>query len=216
MQLYISNKDESIRVFRNPVLEYFTHAYPATPVIVYIPIACYLAFTSSAGRSAAGLTGLFITGVFLWTFMEYVMHRWVFHLDSDTKIGRKLHLIFHKTHHDYPRDSTRLVLPLFASLPLGIIFYCLFLLIFRENSNILYAGFLSGYVVYDCIHYTVHSKILKSSIGRYMKHYHILHHYSDYNTAFGVSSPLWDFIFGTLPVRKQQLTTTKNIRRIKK
>ena len=171
MQLYISNIDESIRVFRNPVLEYFTHAYPSTTVIIYIPIASYLAFISSAGRSAAGLTAFFIAGVFLWTFMDYVMHRWVFHLDSDTKIGRKLHLIFHKTHHDYPRDSTRLVLPLLASQPLGLIFYCLFLLIFRENSNILYAGFLSGYVVYDCIHYTVHSKILKSSIGRYMKHY---------------------------------------------
>lgn len=60
MQLYISNIDESIRVFRNPVLEYFTHAYPSTTVIIYIPIASYLAFISSAGRSAAGLTALFI------------------------------------------------------------------------------------------------------------------------------------------------------------
>lgn len=212
MQLYISNKDESIRVFKNPVLEYFTHAYPLTPVIFYIPTACYLIYLSIEDRTLIELTGLFLAGMLIWTFLEYVMHRWVFHLDSYTKLGRKIHLIFHKTHHDYPRDSTRIVMPLFASLPLGIIFYILIMLLFGNNTNIVYAGLLTGYVAYDCIHYTVHKKNLKSSIGRYMKLYHILHHYSDYNTAFGVSSPFWDIIFRTLPERNNQFKNHKKRR----
>ena len=204
MKLYISNKNESIRVFRNSFLEFFTHANPLTPVIVYLPIVIYLIYVSYSVIPLVSLAGLFCLGILIWSFSEYVIHRWIFHLESDTAIGKKLYLIFHKTHHDYPRDSTRLVMPLVVSIPLGLLFYAAFITVFSGYTNIIYAGLLLGYIFYDSIHYIVHSKKPVSRVGKYLKHYHILHHYYDYHTAFGVSSPLWDYVFRTMPPKSDE------------
>jgi sterol desaturase/sphingolipid hydroxylase (fatty acid hydroxylase superfamily) len=54
-------------------------------------------------------------------------------------------------------------------------------------------------VVYDSIHYATHHFTMRSGIGKFLKEYHLRHHYHDDHTAYGVSSPLWDVVFGTKP-----------------
>lgn len=204
--MFISNKDETIRLFKNPVLEYFSHIHPITPLVVFLPAAGIALCVSILGGGIAEAIGfwssvaVFATGIIAWTLVEYVIHRWAFHLEPTTEIGKRVHFLVHGIHHDYPRDSTRLVMPLLVSVPLGIAFFFLFAALFAPYHNALFSGFIFGYVAYDSIHYATHHFPMTSRVGRFLKEYHMKHHYVDDHTAFGVSTPLWDFVFRTVPV----------------
>jgi sterol desaturase/sphingolipid hydroxylase (fatty acid hydroxylase superfamily) len=59
------------------------------------------------------------------------------------------------------------------------------------------AGFIHGYLVYDLLHYFIHRGRVPTRLGRFLRHYHMQHHYSAPDRHFGVSSPLWDVVFRT-------------------
>jgi sterol desaturase/sphingolipid hydroxylase (fatty acid hydroxylase superfamily) len=92
-------------------------------------------------------------------------------------------------------------MPFPISIPLALLFYGIFSLVLGIffNSpqwvNPIMAGFLLGYLVYDLTHYATHHFPLQRGYARYLKRYHIAHQYKDPETRFGVSSPLWDWIF---------------------
>ncbi|HYF03972.1 MAG TPA: sterol desaturase family protein [Patescibacteria group bacterium] len=213
MAKFVSNRDETIRLFKNPVLEYFSHIHPATPVVVFTPIIIYFQYLAFKEVGSAIAVVAFIAGVLVWSLTEYAIHRWAFHYEPKSAIGKKVHFLVHGIHHDYPRDSTRLVMPLLVSVPLAIAFYILYAAIFGEFHNAVFAGFMAGYVAYDSIHYATHHMKMTSSVGQFLKNYHLKHHYQDPHTAYGVSNPLWDYVFKTTPtheiVRKPQAKTKK-------
>lgn len=204
-RLFVSNRDESVRLFKNNFLEYFSHIHPATPVVVYIPVILTLSYLGLKRIELNNFILLAIAGLFLWTLFEYIMHRFVFHYHPKTDLGKRIHFLAHGVHHDYPRDRTRLVMPLLVSLPLAVLHYFLFLLIFGYNyfSPVL-AGYILGYVLYDSIHYATHHWKMTSPIGKFLKEYHLKHHYVNPDSAFGVSNPVWDFVFSTVPPKEQQ------------
>ena len=130
-QRYVSNKNESVRMFESDFMEFFSHVHPATPLIIYVPLMSYMLYLAATARALPlGLiAALFATGVLIWSFVEYTMHRWVFHYEPKTKWGRFLHFMLHGVHHDYPNDASRLVMPPAVSIPLAFMFYGLFLLL---------------------------------------------------------------------------------------
>lgn len=140
-----------------------------------------------------------VAGLLLWTLTEYVIHRWAFHYHPTSAIGKKIHFLVHGVHHDYPRDATRLVMPLLVSIPLATAFYFLFKIVFLQFHLAVFAGFMAGYIAYDSIHYATHHMKMEGSVGKFLKRYHLKHHYNDEHTAYGVSSPVWDYVFGTVP-----------------
>lgn len=195
---YVSNSTESVRMFKSNFLESFSKVHFAVPIIIYVPLIGYLIYQAFLNQiSAAGFLIYFISGLLVWTITEYLLHRFVFHYQPTSKAGQRLHFIFHGVHHDYPKDAKRLVMPPSASIPLAILFYLLFSLVFK-NSNYMYiffSGFIAGYLCYDMIHYAIHHNNFKSSIMKKIKQHHMLHHYSDDSKGYGVSSALWDIIF---------------------
>lgn len=197
--MYISNKNETVRMFRSDFLEFFSHVHPALPLIIYLPVVGWMWFLSVAHRhvSMVGTFGLFVFGIFLWTLLEYVIHRWFFHYQPKTRWGRQLHFIVHGVHHDYPQDASRLVMPPSVSIPLAVLFYVTFLVIFGRFGPACFAGLLFGYICYDGIHYATHHFPMRGGFGLWLKQYHLRHHYKDDHAGFGVSSPLWDYVFGT-------------------
>ncbi len=199
MAKFVSNKNETVRLFKNPFLEYFSHIHPATPIVIYVPIMIMLSYFGFRYTGIAAGIMCFILGVILWSLTEYVIHRWAFHYPPKTDIGKKMHFLVHGIHHDYPRDATRLVMPLLVSLPLAIIFYLIFEALFGIYHFEVFSGFMLGYVSYDSIHYATHHLDMKGRIGKFLKTYHLRHHYADENTAYGVSNPMWDYVFGTVP-----------------
>jgi sterol desaturase/sphingolipid hydroxylase (fatty acid hydroxylase superfamily) len=65
-----------------------------------------------------------------------------------------------------------------------------------------FAGTATGYIAYDSVHWWLHHGHTRSRAGRWLKRYHLLHHHQHNAARFGVSTPLWDFVFGTyVPTR---------------
>jgi 4-hydroxysphinganine ceramide fatty acyl 2-hydroxylase len=198
-KLFVSNKNQTVRMFESNFMEFFSHVHPATPVILYGPIIAlmlYLAFVQK-GLSFLTVLGFFVVGVLTWTLLEYVIHRYIFHYEPKTRVGKLLHFIMHGVHHDYPNDATRLVMPPIISVPLAVVFYVVFILTLGRFAPAALAGFGFGYVCYDTIHYATHHFAMKRGVWRWLKQYHLRHHYQDDHAGYGVSSPLWDYVFRT-------------------
>jgi sterol desaturase/sphingolipid hydroxylase (fatty acid hydroxylase superfamily) len=212
MAKFVSNKNETIRLFKNPILEYFSHIHPVTPVIVFVPVLLLLSFYGYQEIGILNGTICFAIGILLWTLMEYIIHRWAFHYHPKSEAGKKIHFLVHGIHHDYPRDATRLVMPLLVSVPLAIFFYYLFSALFGVYNLNIFAGFIFGYVSYDSIHYATHHFKMEKGIGKFLKVYHLKHHYNDDHTAYGVSNPLWDYVFRTVPPQLKENKNNENIK----
>ena len=209
-KLYTSNKDESARLFKSDFLEIFTHVHWSVPIILYFPVVIYF-LVQAAGSPVIGLwngIAMFMVGLFVWSLTEYTLHRFVFHYEPTSDLGKKIHFLTHGVHHDYPNDSKRLVMPPAVSVPLALLFYFVFRLVVGGNYVApFFAGFILGYILSDEIHYATHHAPMKSKVGQFLKHYHILHHYKDPAKRYGVSSPLWDYVFGTTAWDEQDVAT---------
>ena len=197
---YVSNKDESARLFQSDFLEIFSHVHPSVPLIVYLPVITFFLYVAGTNPllGTGSIIGLFVAGIATWTLTEYLLHRYVFHYEPTTTWGKRLHFLMHGIHHDYPNDSLRLVMPPVISLPLAALFYFLFLVLLGGNFlPSFFAGFLFGYLCYDMVHYATHHFTMKGRIGLFLKHHHMRHHYQTDDLNYGVSSPVWDFVFNT-------------------
>jgi len=188
-------------MFENEILEKFSRIHPATPFVVFLPIISFVGYRSiTRGTPVLTGLGLIAVGLLIWTLAEYALHRSVFHWTNNTTFGKRFHFYAHGVHHDYPNDSDRLVMPLLTSLPLAVLFWVIFYFAFGVvHAEPLYMGFALGYLAYDGTHYAVHHFKQTTRIGKYIKRHHMLHHHMDHDGGFGVSSPLWDLVFGTMP-----------------
>jgi sterol desaturase/sphingolipid hydroxylase (fatty acid hydroxylase superfamily) len=138
-----------------------------------------------------------------WTFAEYILHRYVFHWTNETAWGKRIHFLLHGVHHEYPSDKDRLVMPLLTSVPLAVVFYSLFTLTMgRGIGEPFFAGFVVGYLFYDGTHYYVHHFVPTTRWGKFLRRHHLTHHFADHDGGFGVSTPLWDLVFRTMPAKK--------------
>jgi sterol desaturase/sphingolipid hydroxylase (fatty acid hydroxylase superfamily) len=195
---FVSNGQESTRMFRSNLLESLSKVHFTVPLFIYIPVIAYFIYRAFAvlHNSAATFTASFLGGLLCWTLTEYVLHRFVFHFEPGSRWGKRLHFIFHGVHHDYPNDAMRLVMPPSASIPLATGFYFLFQLVLPlQYLSGFFAAFMSGYLFYDISHYAMHHATFKSVFWKRLKQHHMLHHYTDSTKGYGVSSALWDKIF---------------------
>jgi sterol desaturase/sphingolipid hydroxylase (fatty acid hydroxylase superfamily) len=208
-QRYVSSKNESARLFENDFIERFSHVHPVTPLVLFLPAIAYLLYIAVGQRGLSiGVTaGLFALGLVIWTLVEYAMHRYLFHYEPRSGLGKKLHFMVHGVHHDYPQDASRLVAPPAFSIPVALVFYGMFLAVFGRLAPAAFAGFLFGYLCYDMIHYATHHFSMKRGVGLWLRQYHMRHHYKDDHNGYGVSSPLWDYVFRT---RNRDVTELEN------
>jgi sterol desaturase/sphingolipid hydroxylase (fatty acid hydroxylase superfamily) len=188
-------------LFRNRFLDFFSRIHPAVPALIYVPVIVLLVVLgANRGQGALEIIALLVAGLVLWTLSEYWLHRKIFHWDPDHPIGHRLHFVIHGVHHDHPNDKMRLVMPPGASIPLAALFFGAFWLVFgTPTAYPLFAGFLVGYLVYDYMHYYLHHFVPKRPLAKRLREQHMRHHFQDHRYGFGVSSPLWDVVFGTLP-----------------
>jgi len=202
----IDHSDVPIRLFKSDFLEFFTHIRPVTIVIIWLPVAVFLLIRSI--RAVTGAVGqipiAFAAGILAWTLTEYTVHRFVFHFTPRSRAQEKLLFLFHGVHHAQPQLKTRLVMPPVVSVPLAFVLYGLFSLVLGllglpHWTGITSSGAIIGYLVYDLTHYATHHLPMRGGYLKYLKQHHMRHHYQTEDRRYGVSSPLWDYVMGTMP-----------------
>lgn len=176
-----------------------TNAKIAVSLYVLVAAFVFLYGAQTTIVSSSLQPFLFVVGLILFTLIEYLTHRFVYHSGPDYKDEKNWQFKVHGVHHQFPNDIGLLALPIILALLLGALFFGLFYLIVGQWAFFLWPGFFLGYGSYLTVHYLVHSRKPPKNILGYLWRHHHLHHHVYEEKAFGVSSPLWDYIFGTMP-----------------
>lgn len=195
----IHNKGQA-RIFENPVLEFFTKSHPLVIWGMYIPILSYLVYTAATTYqfSTTRIILTFLGGMIFWTFFEYVAHRYIFHWVSENPKVQRFAYVLHGNHHEYPRDRQRLFMPPLPSILIASTIFGICYLVMKENALVFVPGFIIGYLLYGTMHYAIHAWNPPFKWMKPLWRNHHLHHYKDEAHGFGVSSTLWDHVFGTM------------------
>lgn len=198
-KLFVSNKDESVRMFKNPILDAISKVHWSVPLIFWMPINIFCVYYSISVYQLPMLPmiGLMVAAFFVWTVAEYILHRFVFHFHPKSEFGKRILFITHGVHHDYPNDSRRLVMPPALACILAIPFVAIFYYGLYPWHLAFFAGFNLGYLTYDMMHYAFHHAQFENGYFKRMKEHHMMHHYAEPDLGFGVSSIIWDIVFGT-------------------
>lgn len=66
------------------------------------------------------------------------------------------------------------------------------------------AGVLIGYALYDSLHFQLHfSDAAEGTYFKKIKKEHMMHHYKNAEERFGITSKIWDLVFGTMGKNKE-------------
>jgi len=157
----------------------------------------------------------------LWPLLEYILHRFFFHMSVDWTASLPLwlqgcinvvRLLSHTVHHAHPTDGRRIITPLPMSLAIAsLVFPILFAVVrYPDASRALAVGLVLGYVYYDYMHYDLHLGTpiekwpdwIPMGIKRYvqrLRRAHRNHHYAPngHEASFSVSGAFWDRVFHT-------------------
>jgi sterol desaturase/sphingolipid hydroxylase (fatty acid hydroxylase superfamily) len=195
----IHNKGQA-KLFRNAYLEMLTKTHPLVIWGMYLPVICFLLYRSYVRfeYTPGQIVLVFGAGIFFWTFFEYLMHRFIFHFLASSERATKIIYVMHGNHHEYPRDRERLFMPPVPSIILSSLIFSLQYLLMGNVAFMFFPGFIWGYLMYGTMHYAIHAWNPPFKWMKPLWRNHHLHHYKDPDMGFGVSTTLWDRVFGTM------------------
>ncbi len=195
----IHNKGRA-QLFQNKYLELLTRSHPLIIWGMYIPVITGLLYYGITEYQYLPwqIVLTFISGMFAWTFFEYIMHRYLFHMIADSPRAQKFIYIMHGNHHHFPRDRERLFMPPLPSLLIACVFYLVFKLTMGDYVYFFLPGFVLGYLLYGSMHYAIHAFNPPFKWMKPLWRNHHLHHYKDEHKGYGVSTTIWDRVFGTM------------------
>ncbi|MAN27764.1 MULTISPECIES: sterol desaturase family protein [Mesonia] len=191
----------SPQLFKNPILEKLTHTHISLPLIIFSVISAALIYYGviEKGFHTPEMILLFFAGLLFFTFVEYIMHRYLYHIPATSERKKKISYTMHGVHHDYPKDKSRLAMPPVLSLIIATVLFIIYRVVLGDFVFGFLAGFLIGYAAYLAVHYSVHAFKVPNNFLKVLWHHHSIHHYREPDRAFGVSSTIWDHIFQTMP-----------------
>ena len=151
-------------------------------------------FAAAAGAGVpAGpgrFLGLLAAGLLAWTLIEYLLHRLAFHGFAP-----------HTEHHAVPTEIEYLLAPLWLSLSATAVLFALFSLAARSwtSGGSMISGVIAGYLAYEAIHLRIHRPAPGGALLGALRKHHFYHHFASDRVCYGVTSPVWDRVFGSLP-----------------
>jgi sterol desaturase/sphingolipid hydroxylase (fatty acid hydroxylase superfamily) len=191
------------QLFKNPILEKLSRTHISVPLIIFFVYAATLLYWNTQHTSLNMLTTilLFVVGLLSFTWVEYMVHRHVFHMKTYTQLREKIQYTMHGVHHEFPKDKDRLAMPPLLSITIATVLLLIFKVLMGDFVFAFLPGFLVGYASYLSVHYMVHAYAPPKNIFKALWVNHSVHHYKDGEVVFGVSSPLWDYIYGTMKLK---------------
>lgn len=185
-----------------------------TPFYFYSAVAVTIGVAASLSErpSSIKVLLLLVSGFLTWGLIEYVLHRFVFHYEAKSEKGRNLIWAAHLSHHENPKGRAQLFAGLRLSVPIAAVYYLLawVLLGTWQAAAYLFIGLVAGYFLYEWLHLQAHHGKSRLPLLRYLRKYHLLHHYRTPDLRFGVTSPLYDFVFRTY----RSLADTRSAQRV--
>ena len=199
----IKNKGQA-RLFKSDYMEMMTKTHPLVIYSMYFPVIALMLYYGAAykGVSVGKEVLLFVSGALLWSLFEYIMHRHLFHMWVESPRATRIVYSMHGVHHEYPRDKERLFMPPVPSLVIASIIFLIMHAIMGWASLSFFPGFLFGYIMYGSMHFAIHAFAPPKFLKALWRNHH-LHHYKAPGKGFGVSSVLWDIVFGTVPKKEE-------------
>lgn len=200
----IPKKDTAGKMFENPILDKLTNSHAFIPIAMLILFGIGFLYwgTQNTLLETGQFVVLVLVGILSWTLFEYLMHKYLYHMLPTNNIKGWIQYNMHGLHHEYPKDKSRLAMPPLLIVVIAFLFLFVFKLFMGEFTYGFAPGFLFGYAGYLCVHYIVHAFKPPKNSFKVLWVNHAIHHYKDPDVAFGVSSPLWDHVFRTLPKKK--------------
>ena len=189
---FIKPKNTGTRhLFKNPVLEKLSRTHISVPLTIFFIYSSALLYWSVTHTSlSAGTTVLmFFLGVVLFTWVEYMVHRYVFHMSTYTALREKIQYVIHGVHHEFPKDKDRLAMPPLVSVTIATILLLVFRVVLGDLTFSFLPGFLVGYAYYLSVHYMVHAFPPPRNFLKSLWVNHSVHHYKHGEFIFGVTSP---------------------------
>jgi sterol desaturase/sphingolipid hydroxylase (fatty acid hydroxylase superfamily) len=171
-----------------------------TPLYFYTVVALCLGYLAAGeGFSSWSILLLLGAGFLSWSLIEYGLHRFIFHYDAQSRLGRKLLYHAHLSHHESPEATNRIFASLYLSVPIAAAYWLLAWVTIGSSAvaSYLFIGMAAGYFFYEWLHFQCHHGRSRLWLLRYLRKYHLLHHHKTPELRFGVTSPFFDVLFGT-------------------
>ena len=134
-------------------------------------------------------------GAAIWTLAEYRIHR---HLGHDPKLHpnpfSREHRRHHATTHYFAPTHTKLMA---AAVALAAVTPAAAAIVGRRAGGAFGVGFAAAYLSYELLHRLAHVRGPRTAYGRWLRRHHFHHHFHNPKRNHGVTSPLWDHVFGT-------------------
>lgn len=137
-----------------------------------------------------------LLGVMTWSFLEYVIHRWAGHGPQAVRnpFGKE-----HVRHH----SEGNYFAPTWKKAAVAVAVVAVFAwpaiaLAGPVAGGSWLGGFVGFYLTYEWLHRRAHTHAPATRYGAWLRRHHFRHHYSDVKRNHGVTSPLWDVVWGTL------------------
>lgn len=143
---------------------------------------------------ALAALALFGIGLALWSLGEYVLHRFAMHELRGRGLASREHL-----RHHAERDSVleSWYLAWTGVLLVGAGWGALGTLVVGTVGPALGLGWVAGYGFYDWIHWRAHRRPVAHPYERWVRRHHFHHHFGHPMANQGVTTPIWDLVFGT-------------------
>jgi dihydroceramide fatty acyl 2-hydroxylase len=180
--------------------KYFSRVRPGHVCALWVPFTLYMLYRASGHMGAKAIAGWAALGVLSWTLLEYGLHRFIFHFEPDprSEVQKEAAWLIHGIHHDYPWDRDRLVMPPMATALIALAVWFAFRFL-GSVEHAWMAGMVGGYVWYDLTHYYLHHAAPTTAFGKWLRRYHLVHHFQTPQVRYGITTPLWDHVFRTYP-----------------
>src|SRR5574339_546151 len=103
----------SKQLFKSPILEKLSRTHISVPLTIFLSFSAFLLYWSITTTSLTALqtVAMFLLGTIAWKWVEYIVHRYVFHMHAYTKVRKKMQSYIHGVHHEFPKDKDRLAMP---------------------------------------------------------------------------------------------------------
>jgi sterol desaturase/sphingolipid hydroxylase (fatty acid hydroxylase superfamily) len=192
-----------VTLFQNPVLEFCTYSHPLAAIALWLPLGLVSFAWPEISGSAQGIgvvarVLLALAGVAVWGLAEYAIHRWIFHFPAKREYSRRLVFVIHGCHHVDPQDARRNMMPLTASIPIGLAVFCLaWWLLGPTPATQFFGAFALSYLAYDVTHFALHQLKFSNPLFRALQERHRTHHFRNARRNYATLSTWVDHLFGT-------------------